>query len=109
MHDAFVVRYSAERQRSLPLHTDQSQFSLTVAMNARGEYDGGGTFFLDTGEVANCDAGGIISFDGSLEHSGWPIVRGTRYIIVAFLYAYASGEAATADAERRVVAGGDDS
>ena len=33
--DAFVVRYSAERQRSLPLHTDQSQFSLTIAMNGR--------------------------------------------------------------------------
>ena len=92
--DAFVVRYNAERQRSLPLHTDQSQFSLTIAMNSRDEYDGGGTFFLQTGEVANCEAGGVISFDGALEHSGWPITRGTRYIIVAFLYAYRQGEVA---------------
>ena len=36
--DAFVVRYSADKQRSLPLHCDQSQFSLTVAMNSRDEY-----------------------------------------------------------------------
>ena len=99
--DAFVVRYSADRQRSLPLHTDQSQFSLTVALNAQCEYDGGGTFFLDTGEVVNCDAGGVISFDGSLEHCGWPIVRGTRYIIVAFLYAYQAGEAGMLPADAR--------
>ena len=90
--DAFVVRYSAEKQRSLPLHTDQSQFSLTIAMNRLEEYEGGGTFFLETGEVANCDVGGVISFDGSLEHSGWPILQGTRYIIVAFLYAYVAAE-----------------
>ena len=94
--DAFVVRYAAEKQRSLPLHTDQSQFSLTVAMNGRDEYDGGGTFFLQTGAVANCETGGVISFDGSLEHSGWPILRGTRYIIVAFLYAYQAGESGAA-------------
>lgn len=31
--DAFIVKYNAEKQRSLPLHVDQSQFSLTIAMN----------------------------------------------------------------------------
>jgi hypothetical protein len=67
--DAFVVRYSADKQRSLPLHCDQSQFSLTIALNSRDEYTGGGTFFADTGEAANADAGGVISFDGSLMHS----------------------------------------
>lgn len=67
--DAFVVRYSADKQRSLPLHCDQSQFSLTIALNSRDDYTGGGTFFADTGEAANADAGGVISFDGSLMHS----------------------------------------
>ena len=50
--DAFLVKYSAEKQRSLPLHCDQSQFSLTIAMNPREEYEGGGTFFADAGAVA---------------------------------------------------------
>ena len=104
--DAFVVRYSAERQRSLPLHTDQSQFSLTIAMNGRHEYAGGGTFFLQSGSVANCEAGGVISFDGSLDHSGWPIVQGTRYIIVAFLYAYVAPVKAPAERKGARVRGG---
>ena len=86
--DAFVVRYSADKQRSLPLHCDQSQFSLTIAMNSLDDYEGGGTFFAQTGEVVNADAGGVISFDGSLLHSGHPITQGTRYILVAFLYSH---------------------
>jgi hypothetical protein len=86
--DAFVVRYTAEAQRSLPLHVDQSQFSLTIAMNPTCEYDGGGTVFAETGDVANGEAGDVIAFDGSLLHGGYPVSRGTRYIIVAFVYVY---------------------
>ena len=44
--------------------------------------------FVRPGVVANCDAGGVISFAGDLLHSGHPISRGTRYILVAFLYSY---------------------
>jgi hypothetical protein len=41
--DAFVVKYDATKQRSLPLHCDQSEFSLTVALNSHDEdYQGGG-------------------------------------------------------------------
>jgi hypothetical protein len=86
--DAFVVKYNADSQRSLPLHCDQSQFSLTIAMNPIDEYDGGGTYFDECGEVLNSDAGGVISFRGELLHGGHPITRGTRYIVVAFLWAY---------------------
>ena len=87
--DAFVVKYSAESQRSLPLHCDQSQFSLTITLNSSDEYEGGGTYFADAGEVVNCEeCGAVISFDGSLLHGGHPITCGTRYIIVVFLYEY---------------------
>ena len=87
--DAFVVKYMASGgQRSLPLHCDQSQFSLTIALNSTAEYEGGGTYFADIGRAINCDAGGIISFDGSLLHGGHPLSSGTRYIVVAFIYAY---------------------
>ncbi len=41
--DAFVVKYDAKKQRSLPLHCDQSEFSLTVALNSyKEDYQGGG-------------------------------------------------------------------
>lgn len=84
--DAFVVKYNASKQRSLPLHCDQSQFSLTIAMNDRGEYEGGGTFFEANGDVVNCDTGGVISFEGALLHGGYPVYKGIRYVVVAFLY-----------------------
>ena len=48
---------------------------------------GGGTFFADIAEPVNCDAGGVIAFDGSLYHGGHPISRGVRFVAVAFLYA----------------------
>ena len=41
VNDAFVVKYdAASRQRHLPLHVDQSDLSLTVALNAQ-EIKGG--------------------------------------------------------------------
>ncbi len=84
--DAFVVKYDAARgQRSLPLHCDQSQFSLTVSLN--DAYEGGGTYFAEYGEVLDAPAGGIISFEGNLLHGGHRISAGIRYIVVAFLFA----------------------
>lgn len=57
MCTAFVVKYEyTAKQRHLPLHTDQSTLSLTIALNEGGEgiiledsisgqYSGGGTYF----------------------------------------------------------------
>jgi predicted 2-oxoglutarate/Fe(II)-dependent dioxygenase YbiX len=74
-------------------------------MSGRSRYDGGGTFFADTGEAANADAGGVISFDGSLMHSGHPITAGVRYILVAFLYSHSGADtdddSAAAGAKRK--------
>jgi hypothetical protein len=58
-HAAFVVKYEyAAKQRHLPLHTDQSTISLTIALNgqtqtqnpddsnnSKATYEGGGTYF----------------------------------------------------------------
>ena len=41
--DAFVVKYNSKRQRKLPIHVDQSQFSFTVSLNDMSEYQGGGS------------------------------------------------------------------
>jgi hypothetical protein len=85
-HDAFVVRYAAGAQALLPLHTDEAQLSVTLALNPRSEYDGGGTFFAHLGRPIGADAGHVVAFDSHLLHGGDPITRGVRYIVAAFLY-----------------------
>jgi tetratricopeptide (TPR) repeat protein len=85
--DAFLVKYDADTgQKRLPLHNDQSEFSLTIAMNGINCYEGGGTYFNDVGETVKTDVGGIISFKGELLHAGQMITYGQRYVIVCFIY-----------------------
>ena len=101
MWDAFVVRYDAAAQRSLPLHQDDSHLSLTIALNADDEFDGGGTGFADVHGgsrasplVVRPRLGHAVAFPGGLWHGGEPITRGRRYVIAAFLWV--ASEAAVA-------------
>ncbi len=88
IHDAFVVRYDARKQRHLPLHRDQSTHSFTIALNDSSEYDGGGTYIAKRNLSIRPSLGGALSFRGDkLLHGGDPLIRGRRYIIVAFCYA----------------------
>ena len=84
--DAFVVRYDASKQKALPLHSDQSEYSITLPLNDRSQYEGGGTFFAALDQAVNCDTGGLVVFPGALYHAGAPTTRGRRYVIVAFLF-----------------------
>jgi len=96
--DAFVVRYDAREQASLPMHIDENTFSFTIALNDKGEYEGGGTIFAQVREadasgsapytptVLNADAGGVVTFPGKLPHGGNVITGGRRYIIPLFIY-----------------------
>ncbi|CAE8647467.1 unnamed protein product, partial [Polarella glacialis] len=93
IHDAFVVRYDAEKDGSLslPAHSDISTLSFSIALNdGDGEGDafgGGGTWFKALGgRVINAAAGKAVAFAGPLRHAGHPIERGTRFILVLFLY-----------------------
>ena len=52
--DAFLVKYDAAKQRSLSLHCDQSEYSLTISMNPAADYEGGGTYFARRCEAVNC-------------------------------------------------------
>ena len=92
-HDAFIVKYDADAQRSLPTHVDESAFSFTIALNDRADYEGGGTRFEEAWDensgtwqprVLNVDAGGVVAFPGKVRHGGFPISAGTRYIIPLF-------------------------
>ena len=84
--DAFVVRYDAAAQRYLPTHVDDSHLSITIALNAAAEYDGGGTYFEDADRALCPERGHMVAFPGSLRHGGQTITRGRRYVIAAFLW-----------------------
>lgn len=88
VHDAFVVRYDSAAQRSLPLHTDQGELSLTISLNSAQEYEGGGTWFEGLGRaVRPVEAGHIVVFPGGdTVHGGREITHGVRYILAVFLY-----------------------
>jgi len=90
VHDAFLVRYDAVGgQRSLPMHRDQGQLSLTLSLSLPGvDFDGGGTAFegaLEDGGVG-MEQGQLLLFPSELVHGGAAIARGRRYVIAAFLW-----------------------
>ena len=83
-----VVRYDASAQHHLPMHRDQSSLSVTLALNDPGDdFEGGGTAFAaPVGETVSPEAGHVVAFRGGLRHGGAPVVRGTRYVVAAFLF-----------------------
>ena len=101
VHDAFVVKYSAGRQAHLPFHSDESQLSITIPLNAKSEFVGGGTYFAALRRALSPEAGHAVVFDGRILHGGEPIVAGTRYIIAAFLHVERDDEAELAPPRSR--------
>ena len=92
VHDAFVIKYSMDGQKFLPIHTDQSHYSATIGLNALEEYSEGGIIFpgdeVDEDEcVVRVDKGQALVFrGGELSHGGRQITGGKRYIIALFMY-----------------------
>ncbi|KAJ1454873.1 hypothetical protein M885DRAFT_497906 [Pelagophyceae sp. CCMP2097] len=87
IHDAFVVRYDAlGGQSELPVHQDQATFSVTLALNAAEDFQGGGVFFEASGSTLGCGVGHAVAFSSSLRHGGAPITEGRRYILALFVY-----------------------
>jgi len=100
IQDCFIVRYDADTNNSredddsttnpgfasLKPHEDESLLSLTIALNDMNEYEGGGLYIQATGDLLNGDAGTVLCFAGQLVHGGYPVTRGTRWILTVFLY-----------------------
>ena len=93
IQDLFVVRYDgdgSEENRpgfaSLRPHEDESIISLTIALNDMSDYEGGGLFIASTGDLLNGDSGTVLTFAGELVHGGYPVTKGTRWILTVFLY-----------------------
>jgi len=102
IQDCFVVRYDGKDDQegqsgseenepppgfaSLKPHEDESLVSLTIVLNDMSDYEGGGLFIASTGDLLNGDAGTVLSFAGGLVHGGYPVSKGTRWILTVFLY-----------------------
>ena len=105
------------------MHVDESQLSLTLALNELHNYAGGGTYVAELRRALRPELGHMVrfavsfrglpystpspnldpdpdpdqvSFEGGVFHGGEPIVRGTRHIIAAFLYLDETCDAAAA-------------
>ena len=109
--DLFFVKYSGAEegvQSGLAAHRDGSLLSLNILLNAPAEFDGGGTLFLEedvtlsrptpgvdaaSGDAEACRVADVVAIGrgdclvhcGRLLHSGVPISRGQRYLLVGFV------------------------
>lgn len=84
--DAFIVKYNASGgQTFLSKHRDGSVLSFNIALNARSEYEGGGTWFEGLGRSLPIERGHVCAHAGGVLHGGHPITGGVRYILVAFV------------------------
>jgi predicted 2-oxoglutarate/Fe(II)-dependent dioxygenase YbiX len=89
--DLFLVRYTAERgdagQRGLQSHRDRSLLSFNIALSAPGSFDGGGTRIdaLGPEPVRPTAQGDLVTHSGKLRHTGVPVTRGTRDVLVGFV------------------------
>ncbi|KAJ1618636.1 hypothetical protein T492DRAFT_849184 [Pavlovales sp. CCMP2436] len=89
--DLFLVRYTAEQgeggQRGLRSHRDRSLLSFNLLLSDPGAFDGGGTRIhaLDGQTVHPRAQGDLVAHSGKLLHTGMPVTRGTREILVGFV------------------------
>jgi hypothetical protein len=84
--EAFVVRYDTTHQSKLDLHRDASLLTLSIALNDQDAYQGGGTFFPCIGTLcALPKAGDMLVHCGKIQHGGYPIREGVRYLLVCFI------------------------
>lgn len=91
VQDCFIVRYDANDEEpgfaSLKPHQDESLLSLTIALNDMDEdYHDGGLWLEHSGDILNGPAGTVLCFAGGLVHGGFPVSKGTRWILTGFLY-----------------------
>jgi hypothetical protein len=84
IRDLFVVKYSHDAQNFLEMHKDGSILSFSILLNDVNEFEGGGTYF-DDGLIAYLNKGDMIIHSGKIKHSGLPITKGVRYLLVGFI------------------------
>ena len=82
--DIFVVKYEHDKQNSLEVHTDESDFSFNILLSDKNKFEGGGTYF-DDGLTTHLERGDLLIHSGKVLHRGLAINKGTRYVLVGFV------------------------
>lgn len=83
--DLFIVKYTADGQSGLKLHSDGCLVSFNILLNHATHFEGGGTFFQSTQEIVRPSQGDCVYHDARIQHRGVDITRGERYILVGFV------------------------
>jgi GR25 family glycosyltransferase involved in LPS biosynthesis len=87
-HDIFVVKYSAQGQTGLEAHRDNSELSFVLLLSDPQDFEGGGTYYEETGILVNPrKRGSLVIHCGKTRHTGRSITSGTRYILIGFVHA----------------------
>jgi hypothetical protein len=82
--DLFIVKYKHDDQNFLEIHKDGSFLSFNILLSEISDFEGGGTYF-DDGLIMKGEQGDLIIHTSKINHSGLPISKGTRYLLVGFL------------------------
>jgi hypothetical protein len=82
--DVFVVKYKFNEQSYLEIHKDGSFLSFNILLSNPNDFEGGGTYF-DDGLIMTPEQGDLILHSSKMNHSGLPITKGTRYLLVGFV------------------------
>ncbi|KAF7731506.1 hypothetical protein EC973_009270 [Apophysomyces ossiformis] len=83
--DFFLVKYSADAQAGLAMHTDGCLISFNILINTPNEFEGGGTYFASTNEVVHIQQGDCVFHSAKIMHQGMPVSLGQRFILVGFV------------------------
>jgi hypothetical protein len=83
--DAFIVKYEAEKQNELEIHTDSCDYTVNIALSDLKDYEGGGVYFENINQTVSCEIGDMLIHYGKLKHAGMKITKGKRYVLVTFL------------------------
>ncbi len=79
--DIFVVKYDADKECFLSMHTDNDFLSFQILLN--NDFEGGGTYFAD-GITMKPEKGDLIIHSGQQVHGALPITKGKRYLLIGF-------------------------
>jgi hypothetical protein len=82
--DLFIVKYKHDDQNFLEIHKDGSFLSFNILLSDVSDFEGGGTYF-DDGLIMKGEQGDLILHSSKIKHSGLPITKGTRYLLVGFV------------------------
>ncbi|KAI7863242.1 hypothetical protein BDF14DRAFT_1885341 [Spinellus fusiger] len=83
--DLFIVKYDAQGQAGLGLHSDGCLLSFNILLNVKDDFEGGGTYFQSADTIIEGEQGDCVFHSAHVLHCGVAISKGHRYVLVGFI------------------------